>query len=167
MNVMQRYIAGSFMIVVSIVFLIASLMLKNQDITDPAGGSFFPALISAIMLICGLVSLNEGRKSSSPPSEETKKVEKDNEDEEGDEDLLTKETWDKNDYFFILKFLVLVILYVVLMPYLSFVVSTLLFLVVAMIFLRGVTLIKNILISISTVAVIYVLFKVLFQIVFP
>jgi len=170
MTFIQKYLAGTFMIVISLIFLIASINLE-QDITNPGQGSFLPAVVSIIMMIAGIKELFAGRKSPSPVddslSQKDESQEEINRDEDADDDLPVDEAWDKKDYLFVLKYFVLVILYVISLSYVSFFVSTFIFLVVSMLFLRGVTLWKNVLISLITVAAIYVIFEVIFQIVFP
>lgn len=171
MNAMQRYIPGSFIIVVSLAFLIASIMLK-QDVLNPASGSFLPALISVIMLLSGVKLIFEGRNTPSSFSaeinESVEEVKEENQEDSDDEDDLPIDTaWQKKDYMLVLAYFGFVVLYVVSLPYLSFFISSFLFLVVSMFFLRGVSLIKNIIISLITVGLLYALFKLLFQIVFP
>lgn len=172
MTFIQKYLAGSFMIVVSIIFLISSLNLE-QEVTNPAQGSFLPAAISIIMLLAGIKVLFEGRKSSPPASDnlsqktEIQAEETNAETEEDDDEVPADEAWNKKDYIFVLLYFVIVVLYVISLSFISFFVSSFIFLVVSMLFLRGVALWKNVLISLITVASIYVIFKMLFQIVFP
>lgn len=169
MTFIQKYIAGSFMIIVSLIFLIASLMLE-QDVTNPGEGSFLPAFISIIMILAGVKALFEGRKDSPPSSTNLGQInenELQEENSEEDDEILVVEAWDKKDYILALSYFVLVVLYVISLPYLSFFISSFIFLVISMYFLKGVSLWKNVLISLITVGAIYVIFKVLFQIVFP
>lgn len=173
MTFIQKYIAGSFMIIVSLIFLIASIRL-DQDVTNPGEGSFLPAFVSIIMLLAGVKVLFEGRKETSPsPAHldhiDEHEIPKKNYEKttEEDDELELDETWDKKDYLIALSYFVIVVLYVISLPYLSFFLSSFIFLVVSMYFLKGVSLWKNLLISLITIGTIYVIFKVLFQIVFP
>ena len=171
MTFIQKYLAGTFMIVVSLIFLIASLNLE-QDVTNPGEGSFLPAAISVIMLLAGIKTLFEGRRNSPQSSDHLiQKAEIQAEETEAgddeDDDLPANDAWTKKDYGLSLSYFALTILYVISLPYLSFFVSTFIFLVVSMLFLKGVALWKNVLISLITVAAIYVIFEIIFQIVFP
>lgn len=168
MSAMRRYIPGSFIIVVSLLFLIASLMLE-QDVTNPGGGSFLPAFVSIIMLLTGVKVLFEGQKAPSSTSNEIyDETQVENlEDKRDEEEVVIDESWEKKDYILVLSYFGLVVLYVISLPYLSFFIASFLFLVISMFYLKGVSLLKNLLISLITVGLLYALFKLLFQIVFP
>lgn len=164
MKIAQRYISGISMMLVSVIFFLAALSIKNQSLFDPAGSVFFPSVICLIMFITGVVTLFEGRgaKSSSPQPEENTNMDKN-----ATGELEKDEKWMKKDYLFVLQYFLIVIVYVLLLPYLTFFIASFLFLVGTMMFVRGVSLKTNILVSISVIVVVYVVFKLLFSIVFP
>ncbi|WP_164215916.1 tripartite tricarboxylate transporter TctB family protein [Virgibacillus sp. YIM 98842] len=136
---------GMVMIIVSLVILSQALVMERADIFDPAGGSFFPALISLIMLICGITVLFQKYPQT----------------EHGEEGFTAKE------YRFILIFFAMVVVYVFLLSIITFFPATLIFLVASMFYLKDVSWKLNFLVSIGSVIVIYLLFSELFNIIFP
>lgn len=144
-KIIKSLAPGMIMVIVSFIFLSQALVIEKASITDPAGGSFFPALISLIMLICGITVIFQ-----KPPAGE-----------QSDEGFTAK------DYRFILIFFALIVVYVILLSIITFFPATLIFLVSSMIYLRDVSWKVNILVSIGSIIVIYLLFSQLFHIIFP
>ncbi|MFB4163192.1 tripartite tricarboxylate transporter TctB family protein [Alteribacillus sp. JSM 102045] len=156
---------GIMMVIVSLLVLSQAFMMENQSITDPASGSFLPALIALIMLAAGIITIfKDGRqRASSAHMEEEENFKKD--------DSINKtseaDTFTKQDYKLILLYFCLVIAFVLILPIISFFPAAFLFLAASMFFLKGVSWLLNITISLGTVVVIYFLFSELFNIVFP
>lgn len=163
----KNYISGIFMMVVSLIFIVAAYTIKNQNILDPAGSSYFPTLLAIVMFLCGVAALREGKKTPSSRKNNNKEGQ-DNSDKatiNSDEDL--EEIWDFKEYRFVFSYLLIIFLFVISINFVSFFISAFLFLITSLWFFKGGTLIKNIVISFSTVLVVYVLFKLVFKVVFP
>lgn len=144
MQAIRTLAPGMVMVIVSLIFLSQAIVMEKASLTDPSGGSFFPALISVIMLICGITVLFQKRPQ-----------------EKEDERFTRKE------YRFILTFFAMIVVYVILLSIITFFPATFIFLCASMIYLRNVSLKVNILVSIGSVVVIYLLFSQLFHIIFP
>jgi len=54
MQLVRSIMPGIVMVIVSLIFLSQAIVMEKADIMNPAEGNFFPALISVIMLLCGL-----------------------------------------------------------------------------------------------------------------
>lgn len=141
----KSFTLGAIMVIISLIFLSQALIMEKASITDPAGGSFFPLLISIIMLICGIVTIFQN------DSTDNKELEK----------------FTKKEYQFILIYFIMIVVYVVLLSLISFFPATFIFLVGSMIYLRNVSWVVNITTSIGSIIVIYLLFSQLFHIIFP
>ncbi len=148
MRAIKSMAPGMVMVIVSLIFLSQALVMEKASITDPTGGSFFPALISTIMLICGITVLFQKRPQVAAESE-------------------TEEHFTGKEYRFILTFFAMIVVYVILLSLISFFPATFIFLCSSMIYLRNVSWKVNILVSIGSVVVIYLLFSQLFHIIFP
>lgn len=148
---------GLIMIIVSIIILSQAFTMEKQSITDPAGGSFFPAIIALIMLLCGIVSSIKGAQQMRTFSH----LSNDNSNEE------ETEKFTGADFKLVFLFFILVVIYVVLIPIISFYPATFLFLVISIYFLKGISWKVNLLVSLIGIGVIYILFSGLFGIVFP
>lgn len=152
---------GILMVIVSLLVLSQAFVMENQSIIDPASGSFFPALIALIMLCAGIVTIFQDRSSTQKKAEET--TEQENESNEA----AALETFTKKDYKLILIYFCLVIGFVILLPILTFFPAAFLFLLTSMFYLKGVSWLLNVTVSLATIVVIYFLFSQLFNIVFP
>ncbi|WP_158737899.1 tripartite tricarboxylate transporter TctB family protein [Alteribacillus sp. YIM 98480] len=152
---------GILMVIVSLLVLSQAVVMENQSIIDPASGSFFPALIALIMLGAGIVTIFQDRSSTQKKAAET--AEQENESNEAD----ALETFTKKDYKLILIYFCLVIGFVILLPILTFFPAAFLFLLTSMFYLKGVSWLLNVTVSLATIVVIYFLFSQLFNIVFP
>lgn len=146
MQAAKKLAPGMLMVIVSLVFFSQALVMEKASIFDPAGGSFFPALISVVMLLTG-VSVVFGQR----PKQQSEEAE-----------LFTFK-----EYTFTLTFFLFIVVYVILLSFISFFLATFIFLSASMIYLRKVSWKTNILVSIGSVVVIYVLFSKLFHIIFP
>ncbi len=135
--------------------------MENQSIIDPASGSFFPALIALIMLCAGIVTIFQDRSSTQ------KKAAKTTEQENESNEAAAAETFTKKDYKLILTYFCLVIGFVILLPILTFFPAAFLFLAASMFYLKGISWLLNVTVSLATIVVIYFLFSQLFNIVFP
>lgn len=164
----QRLFQGSIMIGIALIFLISAFMIEKQDITDPAGASFLPAVITLIMIGCAFLTFRQRPVSLAPiqreevllsESEEGVKTEK--------QEIVDDEKWTKKEYIFVFSYLGFVLLYVVLLPILTFFVDSFIFLVISFYWFKAGSLIKNVLISGGMLATIYVVFTVLFKVIFP
>lgn len=141
----KSFALGAVMVIISLIFISQALMMEKAEITNPADGSFFPLLISIIMLICGVTVLFQKETTDNEQTE-----------------ALTFQ-----DYRFILTYFVMIVIYIILLSIISFFPATFIFLFGSMIYLRNVSLIVNISVSIGSVIVIYLLFSKLFYIIFP
>lgn len=143
------------MMVVSAVILYMSITMKRFDVTDPAGGSFLPAVISLIMLAAAVTTLIKTWR--------TAKLEKDA--SEVTNTKVNEPSLKLNVTVF--YYLLIIIGFVIILPYLSFIYAALIFLVGSMLFLKNISIVKNLIISICTVFVFYVIFQQFFNIVLP
>jgi len=144
MQAIRTLAPGMVMVIVSLIFLSQAIVMEKASLTDPSGGSFFPALISVTMLICGITVLFQKRP------------------QEAEDERFTKK-----EYRFILTFFAMIVVYVILLSIITFFPATFIFLYASIIYLRNVSLKVNILVSIGSVVVIYLLFSQLFHIIFP
>lgn len=151
---------GLIMIIVSIIVLSQAFTMEKQSILDPSGGSFFPALIAIIMLLSGIITSIKGaqqlRTFSHLPNDK---------DDPSEEE--TKEEFTKKDFTFIFTFFIFIVIYVLLIPILTFYPATFLFFIGSMYFLKEVSWKMNLLVSLLSIVVIYLLFSVIFGIIFP
>src|SRR5690625_1097597 len=107
MQQVRASMPGIVMIIVSLVFLSQSILMEKAYIFDPAEGSFFPALISLIMLLCGVTVIVQSLYAKNKRA-----VEETEEDSEG--------TFTFKDYKYILTFFMLSVIYVILLYYITF-----------------------------------------------
>lgn len=147
MELAKRLAPGMVMVIVSLVFFSQAFVMEKASLFDPTGGSFFPALISIVMLLAGISVIFKQRP-----------MQTNNDD---------AEVFTGKQYTFILTFFVFIIVYVILLSFISFFLATFIFLTASMIYLKNVSWKMNILVSIGSVVVIYVLFSKLFHIIFP
>ncbi|MGM8211268.1 tripartite tricarboxylate transporter TctB family protein [Virgibacillus sp. W0430] len=158
MHTLKQIAPGLIMIFVSLLFLSQAITMEKASIFDPAGGSFLPALIALIMIVAGLtVVFQEIRKVKF-----TSNLNASENDKEDTEDKLTFK-----EYKLILIYFLLILIYVGVLSIVTFFPATLLFLLLSMVYLRNVSLKVNILVSIGSVVIIYLLFSQVFQIIFP
>ncbi|RSL32155.1 tripartite tricarboxylate transporter TctB family protein [Salibacterium salarium] len=169
MNLLKSSKSGILMTAFSLLVLSQAIVMEDQAITDPSSGSFFPALISVIMLAAGIFTIFQERLSrrSSPQHDSVEQVDAKADNVNTDIENETSSAFTKKDYSLILLYFCMVIVFVLLLPVLSFFPAAFLFLIGSMWYLRGVSLVLNIIISIITIIVIYFLFSELFNIVFP
>lgn len=164
----QRLFQGSMMIGIALIFLISAFMIDKQDITDPAGASFLPAMITLIMIACAVFTFRQRPVPLAPvQSEEILITEIEEEVKTEQQEIVDNEKWTKKEYKFVFSYLGFVLLYVVLLPILTFFVASFIFLVLSFYFFKAGSLVKNALISGGVIAIIYVVFTVLFKIMFP
>lgn len=155
MQALKKYSPGIIMLLISLIFLSQAISMEKASIFDPAGGSFLPALIAFIMLITGvIVIIQQLPKRHNESTQGTDKNEK----EMG---------FTGKEYRFILTFFLMILVYVILLSIISFFPATFIYLVISMIYLRGVSWKVNLLVSIGSVIIIYLLFSKLFHIIFP
>jgi len=140
-----HYSQGAIMVIISLIVMILSINIPKQNLFELADGSFFPTLISLIMLISGIVQLYESAREK--PVQERKE--------------------ERESSFTVPVFIVIFFLYIILLNYFSFFILSFLFLVIIMFYLRGVSLLYNIFISIGTIVALYLIFTTVFGIVFP
>src|SRR5690625_2826654 len=163
MEVIKNYISSVFMLLISIIFFASAYSMKGQSIIDPAGASFIPALITLLMFITGLYTFKEERTN-------IKSIKQKNNEQPHDSTDIKKlneeKVKSKSSYIVILYFFI-VLLFIVVMSYLTFYISAFLFLVISIAFLKGVSWKLNLVVSTTTIIVIYLLFNLLFKIVFP
>lgn len=159
MHTIKSMTPGIIMIIISLVIFSQAYIMEDQSITDPAGGSFFAAIISFIMLISGVVtSVNSVRNKPADPTIET---------ESNDKSEAAEEVFDKKSYGLVFLYFLLIVLYVMILPMITFFPATFLFLLTSIFFLRGISWKMNIAISVGSVIIIYLLFSKLFHIIFP
>lgn len=161
MAVLKASAPGFIMGIVSILIFSQALLMEGQSIIDPSSGSFFPALISFIMSGTSLLTIyqsNKSRRSASGISSENI------EDAELEED---REAFLKKDYTFILLYFAIVVLFVLLLPLISFFPAAFIFLAASMLYLKNVSWKLNLTVSALSVTVIFFLFSEFFNIVFP
>ncbi|SDH26506.1 Tripartite tricarboxylate transporter TctB family protein [Alteribacillus persepolensis] len=157
---------GLLMVIISLVVLSQALMMEDQSVTDPSSGSFFPALISVIMLAAGIFTIFQDNRARAA----TQQSDKDAVEKAPDTTTTASESnliFTKKDYQLIIAYFALVVGFVLLLPVLTFFPAAFLFLIASMFFLKGVSWFVNIAVSIGTIVVIYFLFSQLFNIVFP
>ncbi|WP_252312825.1 tripartite tricarboxylate transporter TctB family protein [Sinobaca sp. H24] len=161
MAVWKASAPGFIMGIVSILIFSQALLMEGQSIVDPSSGSFFPALISFIMFGTSLWTIYQSNKSRRSASDLSS--------EEVDESELEedREPFSKKDYTFILLYFAIVVLFVLLLPLLSFFPAAFIFLAASMLYLRNVSWKLNIAVSVVSVTVIFFLFSEFFNIVFP
>jgi hypothetical protein len=161
MHLVKNIAPGIIMLIISFIFLSQSITMEKASLTDPAGGNFLPALISVVMIITGITVIIQQipRGSRKNTDETTDQMETDKTD--NDPGFTLKE------YRFIITFFIMILIYVILLSFISFFPATFIFLVGSMIYLRDVSWKMNIAVSIGSVIVIYLLFSKLFHIIFP
>lgn len=151
---------GIIMIIISLVFLSQAFVIEKATITDPAGGSFFPALISIVMLITGITVLFQEQRKLKVSEIHHQAVEKEKYDFE-------KTDMELKDYKLILTFFTIVVLYVLSLNFIPFLIATFFFLMISMFYLKGVSWKTNIIVSVLSIIIIHLVFSELFQIIFP
>jgi hypothetical protein len=162
MQKVKAYTPGIIMIIVSLIFLSQAFAIEKATITDPAGGSFFPALISIVMLISGFtVIFQEQKKLKVEISEINHKAKKTEKFDYENTDMTFKE------YKLVLTFFTIVVLYVLSLNFIPFLIATFIFLSLSMFYLRGVSWITNLIVSILSLIIIHFVFSELFKIIFP
>ena len=154
MDGLKKAVLPIIMVVVSVVFLVLSLNIPKQKITDPSSGAFIPFAVSAIMLICAIFVILGERKARSSLQDSTTA-----------DGSVTDEV--PSNKKLPLLYAIVVLLYVLSFAYIPFIVSSLIFLIVSFIMLKGISIKQNLIISVVTIAVIYVVFKEIFKILFP
>ncbi|MDQ0298043.1 hypothetical protein J2S78_000451 [Salibacterium salarium] len=168
MNIWKSSKSGILMTAFSLLILIQAIMMEDQTIIDPSSGSFFPALISICMFAAGVFTIFQERLSWRSSSQNNSAEGDDADDlNTNSETTKTSNAFTKKDYTLILLYFGMVIVFVLLLPVISFFPAAFLFLITSMFYLRGISLVLNITISILTIIVIYFLFSELFNIVFP
>lgn len=172
MQKVKAFTSGSIMIIISLVFLSQAITIEKATITDPAGGSFFPALLTTVMLITGIVVIIQDLKKlkvEEASSKENANVVENSEVFENNEEisLLENIKMTSQDYKMILTYFLIVLLYVISMNIIPFLVATLLFLIISIYYLRGISWKTNIIVSISSIILIHLIFTKVFQIIFP
>ncbi|WP_152655677.1 tripartite tricarboxylate transporter TctB family protein [Oceanobacillus sp. CFH 90083] len=168
MQTLKAMAPGLTMIIVGLVFLSQTFVMERASLFDPAGGSFLPALITIVMIITGVIVIIQDqvkKKAKTSMMETTAEENLENEAQHADGAEDIQMTW--KQYAFIFIYFVLTILYVLSISILPFSVATCLFLIISMIYLRGVSWKTNILVSIGSVIVFYLVFTRLFHIIFP
>src|SRR5690625_2267905 len=141
---------GGFMILISLAFFFVSIFIPKQNVLDVSEGSFFPTIVSFIMLLCGIVTLTKEYKSFRKISYKEKA---DNYREENNKTVI--------------YFMIIFLIYILLLYFFPFFIISFLFLVFTMYFLKNISWKLNIIVSISTVLFIYLIFSSVFKIVFP
>ena len=110
--------------------------------------SVFPKLASAIIIVCGAVSLHKAVKRSAPPAGETVFAY-----------LLPKD---------VLAVLIMLVLYCVALPKLHFIPSSYAFMVAGMVYLhRGKKIVQSLIYSAIALVVLVVVFRYLFLVILP
>ncbi|MEI3611336.1 tripartite tricarboxylate transporter TctB family protein [Pseudogracilibacillus sp. SO30301A] len=164
MQKVRAFAPGVIMIIVSLVFLSQAFTMEKASITDPAGGSFLPALIAFVMMITGITVLFQERMKLKVEMSEThhKVIEAEAETPDYENTEMTM-----RQYSLILTYFIMIIIYVLLLSFIPFIVATFIFLSVSMFFLRGVSWKTNLIVSIVSIIVIDLVFSKLFHIIFP
>lgn len=134
--------AGSFLILLSVLGYLATSQIENMAITR-LSGAFYPNILLTIILLCGVSLIYQGKKRK------------------------TKEALPSFKWKALIPIVVALLLYVVLMEYIGFIISTALFLLTSM-WLFGEHRVK-VLIPVALIAtvIVYVLFTQAFMIVLP
>lgn len=164
MQKVRAFAPGIIMIIVSIVFLSQAFTMEKASITDPAGGSFLPALIAFVMMITGITVLFQERVKLKVEMSQAHQKVKDAEAEIPD---YQNTEMSMRQYRLILTYFIMIILYVLLLSFIPFIIATFIFLSVSMIYLRGVSWKTNLIVSIVSIIVIDLVFSKLFHIIFP
>lgn len=139
------------MMIISLFVLAQAFLISGFSSISSAGT--FPMGASAVMVIAMASTLIKNRK--------LKKVDAD--DFKGELRLATKQVLPK----VFLVYTLLVIGYVILIKPLHFLPSSFVFLLISMIYLKGSTAFKSVIISIITLGCIYFMFQYLFRVVLP
>lgn len=148
MNPKRNAFMGTLMLVIGLFILYLSITMERQEITDPASGSFIPGLVSVIMIGCGVNVLVRRKRSIESGTVE-------------------KEKNDSSHLYTVGLFFLVTLLFVISLSFLPFTLAAFLFLFILFFILKGMSLKRNLFISVGTVAVIYFVFESVFQIVFP
>jgi putative tricarboxylic transport membrane protein len=144
-------IFGWILLLFSLYILLQAYFISGFSSISSAGT--FPMAASAVMVVSsGLILLNN-RRLKKP---DTKNIR--------DELVLTVKTVLPSIFLF---YIVIVIVYAALLKPLHFLPSSLAFLIISIIYLKGTTVPKTILISISILVFIYILFQYVFRVVLP
>src|SRR5690625_746156 len=142
------------MILTGLFIFFMSINIPKQHVFDISGGSFLPSIVSFIMFISGVITVVSEYKihQQRGNSVEEKQVPK---------------SQNNNNYLIVVTFIIIYLIYIFLLQFLSFFIVSFLFLFISMFILKEVTWKWNIIISISTVIIIYFIFSSIFKIVFP
>ncbi|MFD1415848.1 tripartite tricarboxylate transporter TctB family protein [Oceanobacillus jeddahense] len=169
MQTIKKVAPGFIMIIVSLIFLSQTFVMEKASLLDPAGGSFLPTLIIIVMIITGIIVIIQdlSKKKNEKSTMETK-LDQTTDEEDGQNPTGTEDIqMTLKQYTLVFTYFLLIILYVLSISFLPFNVSTFLFLSISIFYLRGISWKKNILVSIGSVVIIYLVFTKLFHIIFP
>lgn len=158
----EDVLSGFFLLIVSVIIFITSFTFEALT-TTLVGPAFMPQIISIIMAIFSIIITVSGFKKSKMAKAEPTHEESVNQEEE----LIVTE---KRSYKPVLITLALMIGYLVLMPYIGFLIMTAVYMFVQMLILSHVTNRKIwlfILVSVITSATIYYLFRNVFYVMLP
>lgn len=134
--------AGGFLIILALLGFIASSQIENMAVTR-LSGAFYPNILFSILIICGIGLIYQGKKRKN-------------------KEAIPSFKWKK-----LIQMVIVLLLYVFLMEYIGFVLSTVLFMIVSM-FLYGERRAKILLpVSIVISVVVYLLFTKAFMIILP
>lgn len=158
MQVVKQFAPGVVMIIISAIFISQAITMDNASLKDPAEGSFLPAIISLIMLITGIIVIIE---------QIAIKYKEKKENDISSEFSTNNQSFTAKEYGFTLTFFLWILIYVVLLSYITFFPATFIFLVGSMIYLKGVSWKVNVSVTIGSIIVIYFVFSKLFHIIFP
>ncbi|BAC15191.1 hypothetical protein [Oceanobacillus iheyensis HTE831] len=165
MHILKSTAPGLIMIIVSAIIFSQAIMIEGASIFDPGGSIFFSMLISSVMAITGIVTCLLDVRTLKRNREESKEnpissnVEKDS--------TSAIETFKKQDYKLVLFYFLLILGYVLIIPIVTFYPATFIFLTVSMFYLKNVSWKLNLLVSVGSLLVIYLLFAQFLNIIFP
>ncbi|WP_077596908.1 tripartite tricarboxylate transporter TctB family protein [Oceanobacillus kimchii] len=165
MHILKSAAPGLIMIIVSVIIFSQAIMIESASIFDPGGSIFFSMLISFVMAITGIVTClldvrtlkrNTDDSAGNSISTDTEK-----------DSTSSIEVFNKQDYKLVLFYFLLILVYVLLIPIISFYPATFIFLTISMFYLKNVSWKINIFVSVGSMLVIYLLFAQFLNIIFP
>ncbi|PTM58422.1 tripartite tricarboxylate transporter TctB family protein [Desmospora activa] len=160
----SKIIAPLLLIAISLIVLGLSLNIKDNSVLDPTSASFFPAVVSLILMASSIAIWKRGAFSPSPNEEESvhhpdRSV--------NATDPIANPTTKNFQIKQLILFLIGVVSFAYLMNFIHFLLLSTVYLFLAMTFLNRSKWRSNLLISILTSSLIYFMFVSLFEIVFP
>lgn len=154
-----RIVGPLLLIAISLIIFGLSFNIKDSSVFDPTSASFFPALISLILLACSIAIWRRGALFPSPDEEESSQSDK----KPANAGNIATKTQLKQLFAFLFG----LFLFAFLMNVVHFLPLSAIYLFLVMTFLNRSKWRTNLLVSVIASSLIYFSFVYLFEIVFP